>query len=53
MNTVDNLSLILQMINLELLFKDFNNTDIMNEIQKVIKQNERIIELLERNNNGE
>lgn len=52
MNTVDNLSLVLQLINLELLFKDFNNTDLMNELQKIIQQNNKIIELLERNKDG-
>lgn len=51
----DNLSLILQAISLEILFKDYNNTDLMSELQKqdkeylekIIKQNERIIDLLE------
>lgn len=53
-NTVDNLSLILQMISLEILFKDYNNSDLMQELQdqdkkylkKIIEQNEKIIELL-------
>lgn len=53
-NTVDNLALILQMLSLEILFKDYNNGDLMNELQtqdekylkKIIKQNEEIIELL-------
>lgn len=53
-NNVDNLSLILQVISLEILFKDFNNSDLMNELQmqdekylkKIIKQNEEIISLL-------
>ena len=58
----NDLSLILQALNLELLFKDYNNTDLMRELQrqdseyleKIIKQNERIIELLERREeNGE
>ena len=51
----NNLSLVLQALSLEILFKDFNNTDLMQELQtqdevylkKIIKQNERIIELLE------
>lgn len=55
-NMTNDLSLILQALNLELLFKDYNNTDLMQELQrqdseyleKIIKQNERIIELLER-----
>ena len=54
MNTVDNLSLILQALSLEILFRDYNNSDLMNELQrqdseyleKIIKQNEEIIELL-------
>ena len=53
-NTVDNLSLILQALSLEILFKDFNNSDLMQELQKqdseylekIIKQNEEIITLL-------
>ena len=57
---VDNLSLLLQAISLEILFKDYNNSDLMQELQtqdekyfkKIIKQNEKIISLLERNNNG-
>lgn len=61
-NMTNDLSLILQALNLELLFKDYNNTDLMQELQrqdseyleKIIKQNEKIIELLERreNDNG-
>ena len=53
-NVVDNLSLVLQMISLEILFKDYNNSDLMQELQtqdekylkKIIKQNEEIIALL-------
>lgn len=56
MNGVDNLSLILQALSLEILFKDFNNTDIMHELQlqdekylkKIIKQNEEIINYLKK-----
>ena len=33
-NTINNLSLILQALSLEILFKDFNNSDLMNELQK-------------------
>ena len=55
-NLINNLSLIMQYINLKLLFEDFNNTDLMSELQtqdeiylkNIIKQNEKIIELLER-----
>ena len=54
-NIVDNLSLILQALSLEILFKDYNNSDLMQELQlqdemffkKIIKQNEKIIQLLE------
>ena len=54
MNRVDNLSLILQALSLQILFQDYNNCDIMNELQAqdeiylktIIKQNEEIIELL-------
>lgn len=56
MNKIDNLSLILQALSLEILFKDFNNSDLMNELQtqdekylkKIILQNEKIISLLEK-----
>ena len=51
---VNNLSLILQMIGLEVLFKDYNNSDLMQELQKqdseylekIIEQNREIISLL-------
>lgn len=51
---VDNLSLILQALSLELLFKDYNNSDLMQELQRqdseylerIIKQNEEILKLL-------
>lgn len=54
-NFTNNLSLLLQAISLEILFKDYNNSDLMNELQrqdkeyleKIIKQNEHIIKLLE------
>ena len=54
MNKIDNISLILQALSLELLFKDYNNSDLMNELQhqnkdylqKIIAQNEEIINLL-------
>lgn len=51
---VDNLSLILQALSLQILFQDYNNTDLMQELQKqdkdylelIIKQNNEIIKLL-------
>lgn len=54
MNRVDNLSLVLQALSLQLLFQDYNNSDLMQELQnqdnnyleKIIKQNEEIIKLL-------
>lgn len=53
-NVVDNLSLVLQALSLQILFQDFNNSDLMNELQtqdekylkKIIEQNEEIITLL-------
>ncbi len=53
-NVVDNLSLVLQMLSLEILFRDYNNSDLMQELQtqdelylkKIISQNEEILELL-------
>ena len=54
MNRVDNLSLVLQALSLEILFKDFNNSDLMQELQrqdkeyleKIIEQNKEILTLL-------
>ena len=54
MNRVDNLSLILQALSLQILFSDYNNADLMQELQrqdteyfeKIIEQNKEIIELL-------
>lgn len=54
MNRVDNLSLLLQALSLEILFKDYNNSDLMQELQtqdekflkKIISQNEEILKLL-------
>lgn len=61
-NFINNLSLILQALSLEILFRDYNNSDLMQELQtqdevffkKIIKQNEKIISLLEerRETNG-
>lgn len=54
MNRVDNLSLVLQTLSLQLLFSDYNNVDLMRELQtqdekylkKIIKQNEEILAIL-------
>ena len=53
-NIVNNLSLILQALSLEILFKDFNNSDLMQELQvqdekylkKILKNQEEILKLL-------
>ena len=53
-NNLDMASLVLQIYNLILLMQDFNNSDLMQELQnqdsnylqKIIKQNEEILELL-------
>ncbi len=53
-NKVDLASLMLQIISLDILFKDFNNSDLMQELQrqdkeyleKIINQNNEIIKLL-------
>jgi hypothetical protein len=53
-NSLDTSSLILQVYNLILLMRDFNNTDLMQELQrqdkdyleKIIEQNNEIIKLL-------
>ena len=54
MNRIDNLSLVLQALSLEILFKDYNNSDLMQELQKqdkeylekIINQNNEILTLL-------
>ena len=59
-NTINNLSLILQALSLEILFKDFNNSDLMHELQnqdneyfeKIIKQNNEILTLLRKEENN-
>lgn len=53
-NLINNLSLMLQVLSLEILFQDYNNSDLMNELQrqdsdyleKIIKQNYEILNLL-------
>lgn len=54
MNRVDNLSLVLQTLSLQILFQDYNNSDLMHELQTqderylktIIKQNSEILSLL-------
>lgn len=59
-NNLDATSLILQLYSLILLIQDYNNTDLMQELQKqdsdylekIIRQNEEILNILkERKNN--
>ena len=58
-SNVDLGSFILQLISLEILFKDYNNSDLMSELQnqdnnylqKIIKQNEEILSLLRKEHN--
>jgi hypothetical protein len=53
-NIVDNISLVLQALSLQILFQDFNNSDLMQELQKqdtqyfetIIKNQEEILKLL-------
>lgn len=57
-NFIDIESLILQLLSLQILFKDYNNSDLMQELQnqdemylkKIIAQNNKIINLLEGSN---
>ena len=53
-NIVDVTSLLLQALSLQILFRDYNNSDLMQELQsqdekylkKIIKQNEEILSYL-------
>jgi len=45
-NSIDLASLILQILNLQILFQDFNNTDLMQQLKVIIEQNEEILTLL-------
>jgi len=57
---IDNLSLILQVLSLELLFKDYNNRDLMQELQhqdknyfeKILKNQEEILKILRKEGNN-
>ena len=59
-NIYDKLGLILQALSLQILFKDFNNSDLMHELQKqdneyfekIIKQNNEILTLLRKEENN-
>ena len=58
-NSIDIASLILQLLSLDLLFKDFNNSDLMQELQNqdekylktIINQNEEILKILKERRN--
>ena len=52
-NPADVASLLLQIVNLEMLLKDFNNTDLMKNIKIIIEQNNELKKLLERRENME
>ena len=53
-NYANNIALLLQALSLEILFKDYNNSDLMQELRlqdeqylkKIIDQNEEILKLL-------
>lgn len=53
-NVLNNLALLLQGLSLEILFRDYNNTDLMQELQKqdneyfqkIIKNQEEILNIL-------
>lgn len=55
-NTINNISFLLQLYSLEILLKDYNNSDLMQELQTqdekyfktIIKQNEEILQILKR-----
>ena len=58
-STIDNLSLILQALSLQILFQDYNNADLMQELQRqdteyferIIKNQEEILNLLRKEEN--
>ena len=58
-NVVDNLGLVLQALSLQILFRDYNNVDLMQELRlqdetyfkKIIEQNEEILTLLRKEDN--
>ncbi len=59
MNSVNNISLLLQALSLQILFQDYNNADLMQELQKqdreylekIIEQNNEILKLLKERSN--
>lgn len=59
-STVDNLSLVLQTLSLQILFQDYNNRDLMQELQtqdekylkQILKNQEEILNLLRKEDNN-
>lgn len=59
-DSVNSISLILQAISLEILLRDYNNTDLMQELQrqdteyfeKILDNQEKILKILEGGQNG-
>lgn len=59
-SSVDNLGLVLQALSLQILLRDYNNADLMQELQAqdemylktIINQNEKILSILERKENN-
>ena len=60
MNNFDMLALALQILSLEILYRDYNNVDLMNELQrqdkeyfeKLISQNEELLNILKKGENN-
>jgi hypothetical protein len=58
-NVIDNLSLVLQALSLQILFQDYNNSDLMSELRQqdetylktIINQNNEILDILGKENN--
>ena len=58
MNKIDNLSLVFQALSLAILFQDYNNVDLMQELkqqdtnylEKIIEQNTEILDILKGEN---
>jgi hypothetical protein len=60
-NNINNISFLLQLYSLEILLKDYNNSDLMQELQTqdekyfktIIKQNNEILNLLRKEDSNE
>ena len=50
-NSIDLASLVLQILNLQILFQDYNNSDLMKQLNTIIKQNKEILNLLKEGGN--